>query len=76
MARPFSLADVSNWPPHEQRVFVLEQLIQAHQGDLADVEASCRANPDSAPHAGRAADLRLIVRVLNDILAECRAASA
>ena len=75
MARPFTLADTLTWPPHERCVFVLEHLIRAHGDDLANVEALCRANPDSTPHADRAADLRVIIRVLNEILDERRAAS-
>jgi hypothetical protein len=75
MARPFTLADTLTWPLHEQRVFVLEHLIRVHEDDLADVEALCRAKPDSALHAGRAADSRVVIRVLSDILAEWRAAS-
>ncbi len=72
MARPFTLADVANWPPHEQRVFVLEHLIQAHEDELVNLEAPSCANPDSALHAGRPADLRVIIRVLKDILAESK----
>jgi hypothetical protein len=75
MARQFTLADTVTWPPREQRVFVLEHLLRAHEDDLVSLEASCRANPDSAPHASRAADSRVIIRVLNDILAEWRPAS-
>ena len=75
MARPFTLADTLTWPPHERRVFVLEHLIRAHEDDLANVEALCRTNPDSTPHANRAADLRVIIRVLNEMLDERRAAS-
>ena len=75
MARPFSLADTVTWPPHEQRVFVLEHLLRAHESDLVGLEALCRANPDSELRAGRAADSCVIIRVLNDILGEWRAAS-
>ncbi len=74
MARPFTLADISNWPPHERRVFVLEHLVRAHEDDLAKVEALCRAEPGSTLHPGRAADLRVLIRELNEILGEERAA--
>jgi hypothetical protein len=75
MARPFNLADTSTWPPHEQRVFVLEHLIQTQEDELAKVEAQCRTEPNSTLPAGRAAGLRVIIRVLNEILSEGRAAS-
>jgi hypothetical protein len=75
MARSFTLADISTWPPHERRVFVLEHLVRAHEDDLVKVEAMCRANPDSTLHAGQAADARVIIGVLNEILGEWRAAS-
>jgi len=75
MARPFTLTDTLTWPPHERRVFVLEHLIRAQEDDLAKVEAQCRADPNSTLHAGRAADLRVVVRVLNEILDERRTAA-
>ncbi len=74
MARQFNLADISTWPPHERRVFVLEHLIRAQEDDLSNIEALCRAEPDSTRHASRAADLRVLVRVLNEILDAERAA--
>ncbi len=75
MARPFHLTDIGMWPPHEQRVFVLEHLIQAHEDDLAKVETLSRTNPDSTPHTARAADLRVLIRVLHEILNAERASS-
>ena len=73
MARLFNLADISTWPPHEQGIFVLEKLIQTHEQELANLEAQSGTNPESSRDAGRAADLRVIVRVLKDILVKWRA---
>ncbi len=75
MAKQFSLADVATWPTHERRIFVLEYLIQVQENELAKVEARCRADPDSTLDTGRAADLRVLIRELNEILNETRASS-
>jgi hypothetical protein len=48
MARLFTLADVSNWPPYEQRVFVLEHLIRVQEDDLVRLEATGRSAPQPA----------------------------